>query len=414
MTQDSSLTPAARLLAFCRAVQAPDLETYLELPPHATLREGLAALERKRRKLEANIEDPNQARAAQLLVEHYDLLKGALARRAPSPAPTPRSVPHARHQTDHYAALGVDPHAGFVAIEAAYRAQERRASGPTPAAKEAWATLGNPARRALYDANRRQRDRKASESLPPFDPETASIPFHEIMPSDLQSSGVRLKLVGSKDTREVWVSETGQLDLSITGVVFGSSPWRGVVESDHPALMIAGPRELTLRPGRHHFSLRIDAGSLQRQTQPCSVSFSNRDQEQILRFRLKAAPKDTRTAFLPHLLRAGLAILLVVAGWTIGTRTTVTPTGVATAFQTHALTEVPEAITCLDSYDTRDLEHIDVYTDASGSPTGFNFGGEAAPDVFSCIKEALLSHQYEASPDQEVTKHRFIVSHGDP
>lgn len=389
-----------RITSFCRQVGASDLHAWLALPAGAAPAEVAAALERKRRSLESQLQDPSRAREAELMADNFELLRAALL---------PRAAITTTHLPDYYAALGANPAASFADLEAAWRRHQAAGREPDALVVQAWRVLGDPLNRARYDRSRREQAAELVHEAPyPVDP------TGETIPPQLSDAGRRLILPGP-DVRDVKLRGLDPRVIDLPLIVGGTAPWKASLVSDHPALTTEPGHALTLLPGRHALRLRVDPAAL---PEPVStdatdetvvtLTITGEHERHVVALRLlrKPAPPPAPGT---RLVWVALGVSLVLLGAALGTVGASVRTPRPLPASEGTLAQLPAVAACAASIDGPLPSWIDVHTDGLGRPTGFSIGGVAAPALEGCVKDALLRLAFPPTRDGLPVFHRYHV-----
>ena len=375
---------------------ASSLQAYLGLSTDAGSREVLAALERKRQRLEASLDDPARAREAEHFLEHYDTVRETLAPRSHGPATTP--LP------DYYAALKVRPGASFAAIERAWRRVVVEGRSEEPAVAQAWRVLGDPLNRARYDRHRRGVEAQRLErTRRPARPAAA--------PPDTPQSTARIL---GHDTRTVHLEPGAELLLSLDVQVDGHGPFEAIARSDHPAVQVVPSRHLSLDPGTHRLTVAVDPSKVEQRARTVTLRLVHPHQILGITYHLRLGGPSWRSRLLPLLYVLAL-VALVGLGVAIGSSTQLT-TPSPEPLSVNDLSSIPAAQACLRPSAAPLPAWVDVHTNGLGRPTGFQFGGAASPEVRDCTRAALVDLSFPPTPDGLPAIHRFKATPapGDP
>jgi hypothetical protein len=377
---------------FCRLVGASSLEGYLGLDAHTTRHEASILLERKRRMLEAGLDNPAHAREAELLLDHYHVLRRAL-----------REAPRVAHRTktatpDYYRILGINRTASFAEVERAFRKRSSADANADGLIGQAWRVLGDPLNRANYD-----RSRRAPASL---EDDLATLPTgaEMVVLEEPIAAAARASIPGPS-TVDVLLDGDRPVQRSVEVLVEGTGPWRARVMFDHACLQVHPPDLLELAPGRHALALRFDPTQVRGDRATCSLTLSNSEEQHVVVFRVRRIHQGVLGRAEPF-LGAAFAVLLVAVGWALGTHYSVVssedpPDSVGT------IAQVPTAAICFQETRTALPLWLDVHTDGLGRPTGFSFGGVASPSAEACVKQALLGLDFPPTHDGRPAFHRY-------
>lgn len=380
--------------AFLRQIGASDLRKWLGLPLEASPQDALLALERKRVKLERGLSDPRTAREAELLLEHYNDLRDALS---------PRARAHTTVAPDYYLALGVPPTASFAEVERAWHRAVSAGRDGDPVIAQAWRVLGDPLNRAAFDRSRRD---QISAAHPPSEYNAADFKTDSV-PID---PGCRAEVPGP-ELRDVAIGTEGIVTLAIPLVVRGSGRWQAAVHVDHDCLSTAPAHRLDLAPGNHTLAVRIDPELVGRRGVACSITLRAHNELHVIALRVRRASFG-QTAGWEYAAVGAAALLLLAAGWWVGSQTTVqaVPRGPTSE---GVIDQVPTVAACLDAASALP-SWVDVHTDGLGRPTGFSFGGAASSDLDGCVRDALLKLDFPPTRDGLPAFHRYHVHPQDP
>lgn len=382
--------------SFCSLVGTPDVATYLGLDAHTTRHEALILLERRRRMLEAALDRPGVEREAELLLDHFDVLRRTIDRHIPTEPVRVNDGP------DLYDVLGADPTASFAELEFAYRRSVQR-GGASEQLAQAWRVLGHPLHRAHYDRGRRAG--AAPDLHAPFDLPTGAEPFDWGL--DEQVGACRAELPGDS-TRDLVLEGDEPTLCSLPLIVRGSGRWRARVQCDHPCMQVRPADNVDLAPGRHALALRFDPRQVDAPLTTCTLTLANADEQHVLVFRLRRLRTTGFERFEPTAI-ALLAFALIALGWALGTRYAVVSSDEQPDSE-GAIEQIPTAASCFIDARTTLPTWLDVHTDGLGRPTGFAFGGPVAAPVEDCIKQALLGLDFPPTPDGRPAFHRYHTS----
>jgi hypothetical protein len=383
------------LRRFCELVGTPNLQVYLGLYPHTNRHEALILLERKRRMLEAALDRSDCAREAEILLDHFDVLRRALDAHQ---APDRRDV---TATPDYYRVLGVHNTASYAEIERAYRGLAQNLGGDGGLIAQAWRVLGDPLNRANYDGSRRAG--AAPDEDEPHDLPTGAEPM------DLgaeEVGGSRAELPGP-DTREVVLEGEAPSLRSVALVVRGPGRWRARISSDHPCMQVRPADVVDVSPGRHTLGVRFDPRLLDHDRVTCTLTLANADEQHVLVFKLRRVRATAFERFEPIAIGV-LAFTLVALGWALGTRYSVVSSR-EVPDSIGSVDQIPTAARCFLDARTALPAWLDVHTDGLGRPTGFSFGGPVSPKVEACVKQSLLDLDFPPTPHGLPAFHRYHI-----
>ncbi len=374
----------------CRVTGQPDLATWLDLGDGYTPEDAIKALEKKRRQLERDMADPAVAREAELVFNHWADLRAGLV--APPEARRPSKA--GRH-VDHYAVLGVQPTASFLAIERAYRAllkdrpDDRRI-------QSAWHHLGDPGRRAQFDRDRRL---GAVRTVP--DSLRNETTHHDVEKS--VSGRVVAELPGP-EVRDVHLEGDGPTVRSIPVLVRGNGVWRAQLDVDHPCLTTTPEASVRMADGRHSIAVRFDPAFLTRAVTSCSVTLTAARETHVVTFRVHKAPAR-RIPWKEAVLALG-ALSLLGVGWFLGQQTTVRAPDRLPASEGR-LSQIATVSDCFDPASGPTPAWVDIHVDGLGRPTGFHAEGPTPPRADACVRDALRRLEFPPTANGLPAFHRY-------
>lgn len=376
----------------CKVAGVPDLATWLDLEDGYTPRDALSALEKKRRSLEKGLSDPRTAREAEVVFAYWADIRAALLH---AQAGAPDAPARAGAPVDHYAVLGVQPTASFLAIERAYQAL--KATGSADArVEQAWRVLGDPLNRAQFDRARRHGAVRTAPDLSEATP-TA----HDVEKS---SSGMALAEIPGPDLREIHLEDDQPTVRPIAIVVRGSGTWKADIDIDHPCLSTTPSDAIRASEGRHTIAVRIDPSRLTRAITTCTVTLSSHREQHIIALRIHRAPARRGRA-----REIGLALgaaALVGVGWLIGQQTTLQTTERLPA-SVGKLDQIPSIRDCFPASAPPLPAWVDIHVDGLGRPTGFHIEGPARPSAETCVRDALRRLEFPPTPRGLPAYHRY-------
>ncbi len=385
------MTDVERLRVFCRKVGATDLHAWLGISPETPHKDAMVHLERRRRDLEASLADPTSARIAELFLDSYDALRDALHPAAQGGATRVQSP-------DYYAILGISIGAPYSEVESAWR-RLTTSHRDDPLITQAWRVLGDPLNRANYDRSRSERARQASIDQPGFesDPMTDSAPLEPL----------HVELPGPP-RREVVLEAEAITTVTVPVVVRGGNGLlRAHLGVDHPAMSTVPESVLEVSPGRHSVLVRFDRGMARRIPFQATLTITGPGLQQAVSFRVRRRAWPSLTSVEPYALAAG-ALLMLVLGWWLGTRSTITRTPNAPT-SIGEISQLPSASACFEQAEGPHPTHVDVHTDGLGRPTGFSFGSVASPEVEACVRNAVERLDFPPTRDGLPAFHRYRV-----
>lgn len=389
----------------CRIAGVSGVHAYLSLAPNASAKEGLIALERKRREMERALSDPRREREADLFLEHYDALREVVA---PAAVPSPDltgDVP------DYYRALDVDPSAPFGDIEAAWREATLRGRDADPRVAQAWRVLGDPLTRANYDRMRRERAAADARRTSPLLVDARSpAPASNRPPSHTppaQASPSVCEVLGA-EVREVTLESAGPETAIVSLVVHGTTRWTCALSSDHPALTTRPEHGLSLAPGRHTLVVRLDPAKVGKGTVSCTLTLSNAHETHNVVFRLRRATAGPRRPWEAFAMGAGAFAMLIVAVL-VGNMLSVTPHDDPPT-TVGLIAQLPSVAACLTPANAPLPGYVDVHTDGFGRPSGVTFGGAASLAADTCVRAAVVKLSFPLTPDGLPAVHRYRLT----
>lgn len=380
----------------CRVSGKPDLVSWLDLPPAFSPEQALNALERKRRSLERELADPKVASEAEVVFNHFSLLRQAIEALGHGDADL---GPRAAADLDHYAVLGLQPTATFLAIERAYR-HAKSTGNLTPEIEQAWRVLGDPTSRAAFDRRRRMGAVRTSPAL-----HEAAPTSHDEEPSS--SSGRLTVSIPGPEEREVHLEDDGPSIRTVVLVVRGPGAWRARIDVDHPCLSTRPARDLRVAEGRHTIAVRIDPAALSRAITSCTVTLTSSRETHTIAFRIHRASR--RPWARPQVLGPLAGVVLLGVGWLFGQQTTVrmsepTPASEGVISQVSAMEACfatgPQAGSPLPRW-------VDIHVDGLGRPIGFHIEGPTAPAAEACVRDALKRLEFPATKTGLPVFHRY-------
>lgn len=382
--------------AFCRLVGANDLHGWLGISPETPHREALVHLERRRRQLEAELHDPEQADLIERFLDIYDLLQQSLK--------APETPPRSLDTPDYYAILGVQPVASYAEIEHAWQRLRTGGVGNDALISQAWRVLGDPLNRANYDRSRSEVARRRSTEEPSFEPD----PFTADAPLLAEPASVDLP---GPQIREVALDRSGAQVTSVPVVVSGSMRLHARVEVDHPAMDVSPGPVLDLAPGRHALRVSFDAARIHQLPLTCSLTLSNGDLHQVVTFRVaRRGPRLRMRIHQEPVLFALAAIGLLSIGWWLGSMDRIERHAPHAPSSIGRIDQLPGTSSCFESSPAPLPGHVDVHTDGLGRPTGFSFGGGvASPAVETCVRTALRQLDFPPTKDGMPAFHRYLL-----
>jgi hypothetical protein len=402
---DGRSTRDEALDTLCKLAGVSSVHAYLSLAPDASAKEGLIALERKRREMERALSDPRREREAEQFLELYDEIRGVVA---PAGVPSPDltgDVP------DYYKALDVDPSAPFGDIETAWRDATARGMDADPRVAQAWRVLGDPLTRANYDRMRRERAAADARRTSPLrdlrtpQPSSNRPPTHA--PPVVAPPSV-CEVLGA-EVREVVLESTSPETAIVSLMVHGTARWTAAISSDHPALTTRPEHGLSLAPGRHTLVVRIDPAKVSAAPLSCTLTLSNAHETHTVVFRVRRAVSGPRRPWEAFAMGAGAVSVLILAAL-IGNRlSVVTPHDDAPTTQ-GMIAQLPSVAACFTPDKAPLPAYVDVHTDGFGRPSGVTFGGPASLAADSCVRAALLQLSFPLTPDGLPAVHRYRLT----